>query len=105
MKRGEEQVIELNAVFKENILAVTEQKKVAGELNVIYTYFGTEVTSELPVTVTIQPRNGMTWEETERAASFVTNRRSSRSLRQTFFEESPVPYKPSGCHPGSFEPP
>jgi tetratricopeptide (TPR) repeat protein len=70
--RGKEVPVELNAVFTDDILSVTEQKKVAGELKVAYTYFGTEVESTLPVTLTIQPRNGMTWDETAHAASFVT---------------------------------
>ncbi len=70
--RGTETVIDLNALFTTDILSVTEQKKVAGELTVAYTYFGSEVTSTLPVTLTIQPRNGMTWADTAQAASFVT---------------------------------
>ncbi|MCX7028699.1 MAG: tetratricopeptide repeat protein [Spirochaetes bacterium] len=70
--RGKESKIDLNALFTTDILSVTEQKKVAGELTVAYTYFGSEVTSTLPVTLTIQPRNGMTWADTAQAASFVT---------------------------------
>jgi tetratricopeptide (TPR) repeat protein len=70
--RGKKATIDLNALFTTDILSVTEQKKVAGELTVAYTYFGTEVTSTLPVTLTIQPRNGMTWADTAQAASFVT---------------------------------
>jgi hypothetical protein len=70
--RGEEIPVELNAVFFDDILTVSEQKKVAGELKVAYSYFGTEVESTRPVTISIQPRNGMTWDETAHAASFVT---------------------------------
>ena len=72
LPRGEEKSIDLNALFNTDVLAVTAQKKVAGTLTVTYTYFGTEVTSTLPVTLSIQPRNAMTWAETAQAASFVT---------------------------------
>jgi tetratricopeptide (TPR) repeat protein len=70
--RGSEVAIELNALFQDSILSVTEQKKVAAVLTISYTYFGTEVISTQPVTLTIQPRNAMTWENTAQAASFVT---------------------------------
>lgn len=70
--RGNETALDLNALFSDEILRVTEQKKVAGELRVAYTYFGSEVSSVIPVTLTIQPRNGMTWDDTAHAASFVT---------------------------------
>lgn len=70
--RGKDATLDLNAVFREDILTVTEQKKVAGVLTVAYTYFGSEVATTLPVTVSIQPRNGMTWAQTAQAASFVT---------------------------------
>jgi transglutaminase-like putative cysteine protease len=72
LRRGGEQSIDLNALFNTEVLAVTAQKQLAGTLTVTYTYFGTELTSTLPVTLSIQPRNAMTWEKTAQAASFVT---------------------------------
>jgi tetratricopeptide (TPR) repeat protein len=72
LPRGGEQTIDLNALFNTEVLAVTAQKQLAGTLTVTYTYFGTELTSTLPVTLSIQPRNAMTWEKTAQAASFVT---------------------------------
>jgi tetratricopeptide (TPR) repeat protein len=72
LPRGGEQSIDLNALFTTEVLAVTAQKQLAGTLTITYTYFGAEVTSTLPVTLSIQPRNAMTWQDTAQAASFVT---------------------------------
>jgi tetratricopeptide (TPR) repeat protein len=72
LPRGVEKSIDLNALFNTEVLAVTAQKQVAGTLTVTYTYFGTELTSTQPVTLSIQPRNAMTWADTAQAASFVT---------------------------------
>jgi hypothetical protein len=72
LQRGKDAEVAANALFTDSILAVTEQKKVAGELEVAYTYFGQELKSTYPVTIVIQPRNGMTWDQTAKAAGFVT---------------------------------
>ncbi len=72
LQRGKDMTVDANALFTDSILAVTEQKKVAGELEVSYSYFGQKMKSTYPVTLTIQPRNGMTWDMTEKAAGFVT---------------------------------
>jgi hypothetical protein len=72
VQRGKDVTIDTNALFTDSILGVTEQKKVAGELEIAYTYFGQAMKATYPVTVTIQPRNGMTWDQTEKAAGFVT---------------------------------
>ena len=72
VQRGKDVEVTANALFTDSILGVTEQKKVAGELVVVYTYFGQEMRTSYPVTITIQPRNGMTWDLTEKAAGFVT---------------------------------
>ncbi len=72
VQRGKDVAVTANALFTDSILGVTEQKKVAGELEVSYTYFGQAMKTTYPVTVTIQPRNGMTWDLTEKAAGFVT---------------------------------
>ena len=72
MARGEEKTIPIFALFKDTILQVTEATKVAGEITVTYKYLGSEVSNRYPVTVTINNRNGMTWDDTNKAAAFVT---------------------------------
>lgn len=72
MVRGEEKTIPIFALFKDSILQVTEATKVAGEIMVTYKYLGNEVSNRYPVTVTINNRNGMTWDDTNKAAAFVT---------------------------------
>ena len=72
LKRGEEKSIPIFALFKDAILQVTEATKVAGEIIVTYKYLGNEVSNHYPVTVTINNRNGMTWDDTGKAAAFVT---------------------------------
>jgi hypothetical protein len=61
------------ALFKDSIFSVTEGTKVAGELVVSYTYLGRAVKENLHVTVSINNRNGMTWDDTRKAAAFVTS--------------------------------
>jgi tetratricopeptide (TPR) repeat protein len=72
VQRGKDVPVAVNALFNDSVLGVTEQKKVAGELEVSYTYFGQEMKRSYPVNLIIQPRNGMTWDLTQKAASFVT---------------------------------
>jgi hypothetical protein len=69
---GEEKKLDVYALFKDSIFAVTEATKVAGEISVGYKYFGRDMTASYPVTVTILNRNGITWDDTRKAASFVT---------------------------------
>jgi transglutaminase-like putative cysteine protease len=71
--RGEEKTFDVFALFKDSIFTVTESTKVAGEISVTYTYLGSPVTNSYPVTVTINNRNGMTWDDTRKAAAFVTS--------------------------------
>lgn len=70
--KDEEKTIPIFALFSDSILQVTEATKVAGEIKVSYKFMDTEVNNRYPVTVTINNRNGMTWDDTDKAAAFVT---------------------------------
>ena len=63
----------LFALFKDSIFGVTEGTKVAGEILVSYEYLGRTIKESVPVTVAINNRNGMTWDDTRKAAAFVTS--------------------------------
>ena len=73
LARGDEKTFDVFALFKDNIFGVTEATKVAGEISVAYKYFGSDVTSTYPVTVSINNRNSMTWDDSAKAAAFVTS--------------------------------
>ncbi len=62
------------ALFSEEIFRVTEGTKVAGELLVEYTYIGKPMSTTVPVTVIVNNRNAMTWDDDRKAAAFVTAR-------------------------------
>jgi transglutaminase-like putative cysteine protease len=81
LSRDEEKDIPLFALFSNSIFGVTEQTRVAGVVEISFKYLGTESKSSYPVTVTINNRNGMVWDDTNKTAAFVTsNDPSIRSL-------------------------
>jgi tetratricopeptide (TPR) repeat protein len=61
------------ALFKDSIFSVTEATKVAGEIRLSYSYLGKTAVEKAPITVTINNRNGMTWDDTRKIAAFVTS--------------------------------
>jgi len=73
LARGESKTFDVFALFRDNIFGVTEATKVAGEISVTYRYFGSDVTGSYPVTVMVNNRNGMTWDDTCKAAAFITS--------------------------------
>jgi len=72
LARGQEVSAKVYALFTDRIFQVTEETKVAGEVQVSYTYLGQEVKTSYPVSVIIRNRNAMTWSDTNKAAAFVT---------------------------------
>jgi tetratricopeptide (TPR) repeat protein len=72
LQRGEELEIPIYALFNDQIFSVTEGLKVAGEIQLDYKFLGIERTDSVPVTVTINNRNAMTWDDDRKAAAFVT---------------------------------
>ncbi|MBN1242607.1 MAG: hypothetical protein JXA15_07870 [Spirochaetales bacterium] len=59
------------ALFNDQIFRVTEGTKSAGEIVVEYFYLGSARTARYPVTVTVNNRNAMTWDDDRKAAAFV----------------------------------
>ena len=74
LRRGEEAVVELNALFLNSILQLTEPAKASAEIIVEYAYLGKPFTRKAPFTLRIHDRNSMTWDDDRKAASFVTPR-------------------------------
>ena len=74
IKEGESLDIPVYALFTDNIFSITEGTKVAGEIRVEYSYIGKEMSDSHPVTVTINNRNAMTWDDDRKAAAFVTSK-------------------------------
>ena len=74
LKRREETVVELNALFLNSILQLTESAKASAEVIVEYTYLGKQFTRKTPFTLRIHDRNSMTWDDDQKAASFITPR-------------------------------
>ena len=72
LARGQTEQVPVYALFKDSIFSVTEGTKVAGEILVAYRYLGREVTDSYPVTVTVNNRNALTWDDDRKAAAFVT---------------------------------
>ncbi len=74
LKRGEEADVELNALFLNSILQLTEPAKASAEVIVEYSYLGKQFTRKMPFTLRIHDRNSMTWDDDRKAASFITPR-------------------------------
>ncbi|MBN1687037.1 MAG: tetratricopeptide repeat protein [Spirochaetales bacterium] len=74
LRRGEQEEVNLNALFLNNILQLTEPAKASAEIIVEYTYLGKRFTRKNPYTIRIHHRNAMTWDDDRKAASFVTPR-------------------------------
>ncbi len=72
LARGQELTAKVYALFTDRIFQVTEETKVAGEIQVTYSYLGSDASESYPVSVTVRNRNAMTWSDTNRAAAFVT---------------------------------
>jgi tetratricopeptide (TPR) repeat protein len=69
---GAAQEIELNALFTDRVLDITEATKVAVEIGMEYTYEGSRYKDELVETIRVYDRNAMTWDDDRKAAAFVT---------------------------------
>jgi tetratricopeptide (TPR) repeat protein len=72
LARGQEVSAWVYALFTDRIFSVVEETKVAGEIQVSYKYLGQDVNTSYPVSVVVRNRNAMTWDDTSKAAAFVT---------------------------------
>jgi len=70
--KNEEIRVPLLALFSERILTITEGTKASADVIVQYDYMGTELEKSETVTIQMYDRNAMTWDDTRKAASFVT---------------------------------
>jgi tetratricopeptide (TPR) repeat protein len=69
---GESRSVPVYALFNDAIFRVTEGTKAAGEIVIEYFYLGKERRIAFPVTVQVQNRNAMTWDDSRKAAAFIT---------------------------------
>lgn len=67
-----EQEIELNALFNERMLEITETTKVSAEIVMEYTVAGARYQQSHVETIRILDRNAITWDDDRKAAVFVT---------------------------------
>jgi tetratricopeptide (TPR) repeat protein len=72
LQGGESRTVPVYALFNDSIFRVTEGTKAAGEIVLDYFYLGKERSVSFPVTVQVQNRNAMSWDDDRKAAAFVT---------------------------------
>ncbi len=70
---GSERTVELNALFTDAILNISEGTKVSANVNVMWDADGgRQETQQNVQTLTVYNRNALTWDDDRRAAAFVT---------------------------------
>jgi len=72
LKEGEEQFIDLRALFTDRVLSITEGNKVAAEITVQYKYKEQLYTNTKVSTLSLYDRNATRWDDDRKAAAFVT---------------------------------
>jgi tetratricopeptide (TPR) repeat protein len=72
VKAGQGKDVDLYALFKSEILGITEKTKVAAEVSIAYTLRGRVTTLSKSETIRVFDRNAMTWDDNRKAAAFVT---------------------------------
>lgn len=69
---GAEQAVDVKALFSEQVLKITEATKVSGKITVNFLFEGAPYTREFTQTLRLNNRNNITWEDSRKAATFVT---------------------------------
>ena len=72
LKPKEEKTVPLTVLFNKDVLNITEADKVQSQLTVRYTVDGAQLSAQSNNTLQIFSRNTISWEDTRRAAAFVT---------------------------------
>ena len=72
LESGEEVAFDLNALFNNNVLGITEGTKAAAEITITYKQNGTDYKNSYSETIRIFDRNAITWDDDRKAAAFVT---------------------------------
>jgi hypothetical protein len=70
--KGEEKQIDLFALFNDSILNITESTKVMADIRIEYTFYNESYTYEHQEIIRLYDRNAMTWDDDNKAASFIT---------------------------------
>ncbi len=71
MAKGAQEEADLFALFKDDILRITEDTKVPAQIQVSYAYLDSRLKAEMTQTLRIHHRNAMTWDDDRKVASFV----------------------------------
>lgn len=69
---GGEEDVPVKALFSEQVLKITEATKVSAKLSVSFAFEGQPYTREFTLTLPLNNRNNLTWDDTRKAATFVT---------------------------------
>src|SRR5208282_3379179 len=72
LRPGQDEAVDLYALFTDKVLAVTEGTKVAAEISVSYKVEGRTYENREVQTLTLWGRNAMTWDDNRKAAAYVT---------------------------------
>ena len=72
LEGGAELEIPLKALFSEQVLRITEATKASAKLTVSFTFDGQPYTREFTQTLPLNTRNNIVWDDTRKAATFVT---------------------------------
>ncbi len=72
LSSGEEMKIDLSVLFTDRLLAVTEGTRVAAAIDISFESRGVDETITVNTILDVANRNAMTWDDTRKAASFVT---------------------------------
>jgi len=72
LQAGEESTIELNSLFTEKVLEITEGTKASAEITVEFTFDKEKYRDKYIETIRLYDRNATTWDDDRRAAAFVT---------------------------------
>jgi len=72
LQAGAETEIELNALFTEKVLEITESTKATAELTLHYSIDGKDFQERYVETVRLYDRNAITWDDDRKVAAFVT---------------------------------
>ncbi len=79
LEAGEEVIIELNTLFTEKVLEITESTKASAEISIEFTYEGNHYTDMYTETIRLYDRNATTWDDNRRAAAFMTSKHPPKS--------------------------
>jgi len=72
LEPGEKKKIQVNSLFTEELMQVTEGTKASAQLSLIYSQAGRETKKEYNPIIVFHNRNALTWDDDRKIAAFVT---------------------------------